>query len=282
MKVLVTGATGFIGQYVIPQLILNGHQVHAVARDKDKARCFDWYKQVEFTSYDITRNNNNLIDQFSECDATIHLAWSGLPNYDELFHFEKNLFADYFFLKALINKGMNHILVTGTCFEYGMKNGCLSESMHTQPVNSYALAKDTLRKFLVAMQKDKIFNLQWARLFYIYGQGQSSSSLISQLDRAIDNGDFSFDMSKGDQLRDYLPVEEVARRLVLLLENPIYNGVTNICSGEPISIRQLVEEHIEKRGVKMQLNLGFYPYSNFESKEFWGKSSIFNKNGKLV
>ncbi len=282
MKVLATGATGFIGQHVISQLILRGHTILAVARDEDKARCFEWYEQVEFICYDINRNNDNFIEQFSQCDATIHMAWPGLPYYDELFHFEKNLFADYLFLKALVEKGMKHLLVTGTCFEYGMKNGCLSEDTPTQPSNSYALAKDTLHKFLVIMQQKELFTLQWARLFYIYGQGQGVNSLLSQLDQAIDNGDPSFNMSGGEQLRDYLPVEEVAQRLVSLLENPAYNGVTNICSGEPISIRRLVEQHIERRGVEMQLNLGFYPYPDFESKAFWGESKIFDANGKLI
>jgi len=282
MKILVTGATGFIGQHVVSQLIFRGHSVVAIGRDEDIACSFEWYKQVEFICFDISSVHNNLIERLTQCDATIHLAWNGLPNYEELFHFEKNLFADYFFLKSLIKNGMKHLLVTGTCFEYGMKNGCLSENTPTEPSNPYALAKDTLHKFLVNMQQKEFFSLQWARLFYIYGEGQGANSLLSQLDRAIDNGDLSFNMSKGDQLRDYLHVEEVARRLVLLLENPNYNGVTNICSGEPISIKQLVEEHIKKRGVQMQLNLGFYPYSDFESKNFWGKSSTFDKNGKLI
>ena len=97
MKILVTGATGFIGQYVVSQLISRGHLVVAIARDEDKAHSFKWYKQVEFICFDIFNFNINLIESLSQCDATIHLAWDGLPNYEEPFHFEKNLFADYFF-----------------------------------------------------------------------------------------------------------------------------------------------------------------------------------------
>lgn len=275
MKVLVTGATGFIGQHVIPQLLECGHTVVAVARDEAKARCFDWFKRVRFITCDIHHLNVNQLEQFGKPDAVIHLAWSGLPNYKELFHFEENLPADYSFLKSLVKSGVGHLLVTGTCFEYGMQSGALSEDMPTMPVNPYELAKDSLHKFLQSLQQQHSFTLQWARLFYMYGQGQSQNSLLAQLDRAVDSGDSVFNMSGGEQLRDYLPVEVVASRLVLLLEHPQYKGVVNICKGEPISVSRLVEQHLAKRGVEIRLNLGYHPYLDYEPMAFWGSSKFF-------
>ncbi len=154
--------------------------------------------------------------------------------------------------------------------------------MPTHPANPYALAKDTLRKFMEELKHQHTFTLQWARLFYMYGPGQNPNSLLAQLDRAIDNGEPVFNMSCGEQLRDYLPVEVVASRLVALLEHPQYNGVVNICSGEPISVRRLVEQHHARRGADIQLNLGHYPYPDYEPLAFWGDaqklSSIRSKN----
>lgn len=283
MRVLVTGASGFVGQHVIPQLIGRGHTVIAVARDESKARQFPWFNKVRFISCDIHLPLVNPVELFEHPEAVIHLAWPGLPNYKDLFHFEKNLPADYRFLKLLVEGGVHHLLVTGTCFEYGMQSGCLAEDMPTHPSNPYGLAKDTLRKFLQSLQQQHSFSLQWARLFYMYGQGQNSNSLLAQLDSVIASKSCeSFNMSSGEQLRDYLPVAEVGRRLVALVENSECNGVINVCSGQPISVRSLVEQYLVKCGVEIRLNLGYYPCPDFEPLAFWGGSKFFNLNGELL
>jgi dTDP-6-deoxy-L-talose 4-dehydrogenase (NAD+) len=277
MKVLVTGATGFVGHHVIPQLLVRGHTVTAVSRHEARARNFAWFNHVRFIECDIHCPITNPFNQFGQPEAVIHLAWPSLPNYKALFHFEKNLPADYRFLKSLVECGVKHLLVTGTCFEYGMQGGELTEDMHTAPAIPYALAKDTLRKFLQSLQLQNAFALQWARLFYMYGEGQNPNSLLAQLDRAIEEGQSEFNMSGGEQLRDYLPVEEVARRMVLLLDHPESGGIVNVCSGKPISVRRLVEQHIAIRGANTQLNLGHYPYPDYEPMAFWGNSDKFNR-----
>ena len=281
MRVLVTGATGFVGRHVVPQLLSSGHAVTAVARDETRAREFSWFDKVAFTACDIYQPVENALQFFGRPDAVIHLAWTGLPNYDQLFHFERNLFADYQFLKSLIDGGARHLLVTGTCFEYGMQSGCLSEDMPTSPAHPYALAKDTLRKFLETLTRDRGVAFQWARLFYMYGPGQNQNSLLSQLDRAVDCSEPVFNMSGGEQLRDYLPVEGVAARLVKLMTHPQCSGVVNVCSGEPISVRRLVEQHVAQRGSDIRLNLGYHPYRDYEPMAFWGDvqrlSSIIGK-----
>jgi len=281
MRVLVTGATGFVGRHVVSELLSHGHAVTAVARDEKRAREFNWFDRVDFIACDIYQAPDNVFQLSGQPDVVMHLAWSGLPNYMQLFHFERNLFVDYHFLKSLIEGGAKHLLVTGTCFEYGIRSGCLSEDMPTSPANPYALAKDTLRKVLEVVTHDRSVAFQWARLFYMYGPGQNPNSLLSQLDRAVENGEQTFNMSGGEQLRDYLPVEEVASRLVKLMTHPQCSGIVNVCRGEPISIRRLVERHLAQRGASIQLNLGYYPYLDHEPMAFWGDvqklSSIIGK-----
>lgn len=270
MRVLVTGATGFVGRHVVAYLIERKHEVLVTARDESKARSMPWFSRVRFIAADLHHPPQRPWDCLGQPEAVMHLAWPGLPNYKSLFHFEENLAADYFFLKSLVQEGVQQILVTGTCFEYGMQSGTLSEDLPAMPANPYALAKDCLRRFLEALRHEHPFVLQWARLFYTYGPGQNPKSLLAQLDAAIDRGDAEFPMSGGEQLRDYLPVETVASHLVSLLEHPAAQGVTNICRGTPISVRRLVEEHMERRGVKLTLRLGHYPYPDFEPMAFWG------------
>jgi dTDP-6-deoxy-L-talose 4-dehydrogenase (NAD+) len=273
VKVLVTGASGFIGRHVVTQLLARGHEVIAVGRDEARARRQSWFESVRFIACDIHGPLDRPAERFGQPQAVMHLAWPGLPNYGALFHFEETLPADYRFLKALVQGGVGQLLVTGTCFEYGMQSGALAEQLPTAPANPYALAKDTLRKQLQSLQQHHPFTLQWARLFYMYGEGQSPTSLLAQLDRALDDGDTSFNMSGGEQLRDYLPVEEVAARSVALLEHPGCNGVVNICSGTPTSVRSLAERHLAARGAGIRLNLGRHPYSSDEPMAFWGDAS---------
>jgi nucleoside-diphosphate-sugar epimerase len=276
MKVLVTGASGFVGQHVVLQLLKRGHVVTAVGRHGAKARGFDWFDRVRFIECDIHCPITDPFEKFGRPEAVIHLAWPGLPNYKSLFHFEKNLPADYRFLKALVEGGASHLLIAGTCLEYGMQNGALTEMMPTMPSIPYALAKDTLRKLLQSLQLQHCFTLQWSRLFYMYGVGQNSNSLLAQLDHAINNGESSFNMSGGEQLRDYLPVEVVALRLVSLIEHSHWNGIVNICSSKPISVRRLVEQHLINRKIEIQLNLGHYPYPEYEPMAFWGDTQFIN------
>ncbi len=267
---LVTGAAGFVGRHVVAALLSRGHQVTAVDRDENGTRKMPWFDQCRFIPYDIHGPIANPRDTFGEAEAVIHLAWPGLPNYKALFHYEVNLPADYRFLKSLVADGYSQLLVTGTCLEYGMQNGCLREEITTQPMNPYALAKDTLRKFLEMLQTERPFRLQWARLFYMHGEGQNPGSLLALLDRAIEQGDPVFNMSGGEQLRDYLPVHQVADHLVKVAEDREFEGVVNVCSGRPTSVRRLVESHLEGKKANIRLNLGHYPYPDYEPMAFWG------------
>jgi len=276
MKVLITGAAGFVGQHVVPELLKRKHDVIAVDCNREKAKEMAWYKKVTFHSKDIFDQKLDHIDEFGMPDAIIHLAWQGLPNYKELFHFEKNLPNDYNFIKKMVMAGVKQVLVTGTCFEYGMQNGQLSEETITMPSTPYGLAKDVLRKFLQELQRSHQFTLQWVRLFYMYGAGQNPNSLLATLDKAIDNGEKIFNMSGGEQLRDYMSIDEVACHLVSLIEHPECSGIINCCSGKPISVRSLVEKRIAESGVNIKLNLGYYPYPDYEPFAFWGSRDKLN------
>ena len=272
MKVLVTGATGFIGNHVVQYLLANNHEVVATSSNEEKAKDFSWFNRVKYLPLNLIQLDQavNYFQYFSSPDIIIHLAWEGLPNYVSLFHFEENLPRHYLFLKNLVLNGAKDITVTGTCFEYGMQEGELSETMPALPSNSYAIAKDTLRKFLEQLQLKNSFNLKWARLFYMYGPGQNPQSIFSQLQKAIDTKETVFNMSAGDQLRDYLSVEKIAEYIVRIALQNIEKGIINCCCGIPIKVSDLVEEYLQQQNKTIQLNKGFYPYSKNEPMNFWG------------
>ncbi len=270
MTVLVTGATGFVGRHLISALLAKDFKVRAVSRNIEAARAMPWFDEVEFVTADIHAPDLDVESLADGMDAIAHLAWTGLPNYQALFHFERNLPLDYAFLKRVIEAGVSQVLVTGTCFEYGLQSGPLSEAVAAQPGTPYGLAKHTLRLFLEALQRERAFTLQWARLFYLYGEGQNHNSLLASLDRAIDAGDTQFDMSMGDQLRDYLEIRQAASRLASFIAHRNVDGVINCCSGQPVSVRALVEQRVRQRQSSIVLNLGRYGYSAHEPMAFWG------------
>jgi dTDP-6-deoxy-L-talose 4-dehydrogenase (NAD+) len=275
MKILVTGATGFLGNHVIPELINRGHEVIATARSLEKAKACSWYRKVLFVPYDfscVTRDIS-IYHLFNEPDILIHLAWDGLPNFKDLIHIEQHLHHQYLFLKNYLYSGGKHVLVTGTCLEYGMQSGCLSEDMPTDPVTAYGVAKNSLRQFIDILQKHQHpFVFQWVRLFYMYGDGQHTKSIIPQLQFAIANGEKFFNMSGGDQTRDYLHVSKVAEYISKIAEQKRITGIINCCSGNPISIKLLVKEYTDLDGSDIQFNYGFYPYNDYEPMHFWGKT----------
>lgn len=273
-KVLVTGATGFIGRYVIEELLKSNHSVIATSSGNNLSNV-PWLPKVDFIPFDFKAYSpaTNYYRFFKEPDCMIHLAWEGLPNYKSLFHFEDNLSRHYVFLKNMVTNGLKDLSVTGTCLEYGFKEGALREDMATEPANAYAIAKDTLRKFLQQLQQQHPFLLKWMRLFYMYGQGQGQKSLFAQLDAAIGNNEASFNMSGGEQVRDYLPVEDVARFVKMIALQQQVDGVINCSSGTGVRLKDLVAGYLHQKNATISLNLGFYPYLDYEPMAFWGDNS---------
>ncbi|WP_406819471.1 NAD-dependent epimerase/dehydratase family protein [Pseudomonas sp. KnCO4] len=270
LHVLVTGATGFVGRHLVAQLLARGCRVRALARDLERARRMPWFDQVQFVAADLQLADARQVASWVDgIDALAHLAWPGLPNYQALFHLEQNLMADYRFVKHAVEAGVAQVLVTGTCFEYGMQSGPLDEHCPARPANPYGLAKHSLHQFLQALQMHRPFSLQWARLFYLHGEGQNPNSLLAALDRAIDSKAAVFDMSAGEQLRDFQPVTEAARQLAGLLHCSGFSGVVNCASGRPVAVRSLVEQRLRERGAELLLNLGHYPYPSHEPMAFW-------------
>lgn len=275
LKIAITGATGFIGRHLVP-LLPKEHTIVAIVRNAETARACTWLKDIELSELDISNFSGNAYLALSEPDILIHLAWDGLPNYKSTTHLTEGA-NQLLFLKSAIEGGLHNLTITGTCFEYGMQSGSLDENGETKPSNPYAVAKDNLRKAVEFVAQEFKCSFKWARLFYMYGDGQNNNSLIPMLEKAIAMGDEKFDMSRGEQLRDYLHVSDVAKNIIAIALQTEICGVVNCCSGEPISVRRLVEKIISEKYSKICPNLGVYPYPDYEPMAFWGKINNLNK-----
>lgn len=277
-KIIVSGANGFIGSHVLLQGIklFPNYQWIATSANAQKAVSKPWFKKVEFIPYDYLSPKTEIPFSFAEHDVFIHSAWGYLPFFKKEEHLTVELPSQKNFLQKCIEKGLKNLTVLGTCYEYGMQEGCLNEEKNPhQAVIPYPKAKVKLYEWL--KERYPNVNLTWMRLFYMYGEGQSEKSLIPQLEKALAENRPAFDMSKGDQIRDYQKVEEMAEKIVRIAMLGENNGIVNICSGKPITILELVKNYLKEKNKSITLNTGVYPYPDYEPFAFWGCPEKMNK-----
>jgi dTDP-6-deoxy-L-talose 4-dehydrogenase (NAD+) len=269
MRLAVTGATGFIGRHVLRDLARRRIRAVAAARTMTS----DVTELHEWVMLDVHEPGADPYAALRHPDVLIHLAWGGLPDYGSETHVAVELPAHVRFLTTLVRSGLSGLVVAGTCMEYGMREGVMREEDRPAPANPYAKAKDALRIELESLRAHQPYDLTWTRVFYLYGEGQSPTSLYSQLGAAQSSGLKSLDMSSGDQVRDFLPVADAASTLVRLALMGRHHGIVNVCSGRPIAVRDIAERWVKQNGWHVKLNLGARPPSPYEPRAFWGDRS---------
>ncbi|HQX33243.1 MAG TPA: NAD(P)-dependent oxidoreductase [Dokdonella sp.] len=272
MRVTVTGANGFIGRHVVRELRKRGAQVIAVSRHPDQP--LD--SGVTPCAMDIKAIDRSTLDRIGKSDVLLHLAWGGLPNYRSAHHLESEMPKHAAFLESCILGGMNRVVVAGTCFEYGLQSGELDETAPVRPITAYGLAKHSLHRHLLHLRERHAFGLGWLRPFYLYGDGQAATSLYAQLRTAIDSGSHGFDMSHGDQVRDFLPVELAASRIAALALTHPDMGTVNLCSGKPTRVIDIVGDWLHEWNADIVLNRGVHPVPDYEPFAFWGNARRLN------
>ena len=107
----------------------------------------------------------------------------------------------------------------------------------------------------------------------MYGRGQNPNSLLSQLEKALATGEKVFNMSGGEQIRDFMPVEEVASAIVSIAFQNKISGIINCCSGKPVKVMDFVRSYLREKSKDLTLNLGYYPYPDYEPMAFWGDNT---------
>lgn len=277
MKILVTGATGFIGHHVVQWLVDHDYDVVATGTSREKAKRFPWYNSVKFIPCDYFSINLDYYTYFENPEIIIHLGWKNA--YDNSVHnqLEVNLPQTINFLQKFMTHDNIKIVGMGSSHEYGTLKGCLEENVDVNPNNPYGIAKDSLRRYIQIAAEEYGFSWNWIRQFYLLGDGQNRSSFQGQLEQAITTKLPQFGMSGGVQLRDFIPVEIAAEYISkIALQNKI-SGVVNCCTGTPQSLRDIALEYIHQKKSEMELQLGYYPYRKNEIMEQWGDNSLLKR-----
>lgn len=273
MKIAITGATGFIGKAVVKELLNNKIKPIIIVRKQSKIP--NYFLNCEIFKTNFLKIEKKLYYKIKQPDVLIHLAWDGLSDYQSKKHLMKELPNQKKFLENLLSSGLKNLFVAGTCFEYQLVENCIKENVKLRPINNYGKAKKKLLIKLISLSKKFNYNLIWARLFYVYGKNQSKRSIFGQLRDAVIKKKTFFNMSDGEQLRDYMSVEEVAKHIVKLSLSKKNLGAINLCSGKPIKVKNLVKKFLKKNKWKIKLNFGYFEVPKNEPKNFWGLPSKY-------
>ncbi len=265
MRIFLTGASGFIGSHVARALLSAGCDVAALVRnDNPLWRLSDMASRLTLLRGDLT-NLAALRPTLAawQPEACIHLAWYAEPG--KYLHSLENipaLMAGLTLLTELIQLECEQVVMVGTCAEYLSDKAILLENAPTGPATIYAATKLSLNLIGQQMAAASGINFAWARIFYLYGPYEDERRAVPALIRALLNGQ-PFPATLGEQVRDYLHVEDVASALVTLAERRA-NGVFNIASGVPVTMRQLMETIGEIAGRSDLIRFGGVPYRDWE------------------
>jgi len=258
VKVLVTGAAGFIGSHVARQLVREGHEVHALARPQtDLWRLEDIRDSLHFMKGDLL--DSSFIPQPSSFDMCIHLAWYVEPG--KYLHSTLNkdwIEASLRLARNLRDAGCRRFVAAGTCFEYATTDPPQRESTPTAPSTLYVQSKLDLLRALPTVA----IEFAWVRFFYQYGQYEDPRRLVPLVINSLREGQQA-KVVTGDRLRDYLHVEDVASAVCAVAQSNLA-GAVNIGSGVRLTGHDIVLTIGQLLDRVDLIRFGAYPYSPTE------------------
>lgn len=280
MKILVTGANGYLGMGIVNQL-LNENQI-IVATDYQVDN-IDQRAIIKKT--DIFKVENPY-EYFEKPDVLLHLAWRNGFIHNAISHIEE-MPNHYSFIKKLVESGIKQVTCLGSMHEIGFYEGCINENTPTNPLSLYGIGKDALRKSVELLAKEKGTTFQWLRGYYIVGNTGYGNSIFSKINIAEKEGQEEFPFTTGQNQWDFLNYDDFCKQVAATVEQDEINGVVNICSGYPEKLADRVERFIQENNYKIRLKYGAFPDRAYDSKAVWGdnrkiKSIMENRQkGKL-
>jgi nucleoside-diphosphate-sugar epimerase len=243
MRVVLTGATGFLGTHVRAQLA--GHEVLCLSRDPDRVPRAAGLRAVRA---DLKSDGEWIAEVAAfRPEWCFHLAWEGLPDYS-LRQCRLNLDASLRLLEALARSGVRRVIGAGSCWEYGVASGPVGEDTVPRAPGAFAATKQALLTMLDAVARESAFEYRWARIFFVYGTGQRRESLIPHLGAAYASGQTP-NIREPQTVQDFIHADDVASALVALAGADAPSGVFNIGTGQPTPVghvANLAADHFSK------------------------------------
>ncbi|GAC1556799.1 MAG: NAD(P)-dependent oxidoreductase [Herpetosiphon sp.] len=250
-RVLLTGGSGFIGRHATQPLLDAQYEIHAVSSVARSGDSVIWHRADLLDS----RSTTELVREIAPTHL-LHFAWYAVPGAywrsPENFRW---VGASLHLLNAFAEYGGKRVVMAGTCAEYDWTYGHCSEA-HTplMPTTPYGVCKHALQLMLAAHASNAGLCSAWGRIFFLYGPHEHPNRLVASVIRSLLAGEAAR-CSHGNQVRDFLHVQDVADAFVSLLESGV-TGPVNIASGQPTTIKDVVGMIAERLGQRSLVQLG--------------------------
>jgi nucleoside-diphosphate-sugar epimerase len=257
---LLTGATGFVGRQVLRALDESGSRVRVVIREgkQELLAPFKCIESIVTTPNLFAEDSAWWSDICQGVDTAIHVAWYTDPG--KYLQSPKNLdclIGTLQMAKGAAQAKVRRFIGIGTCFEYELSSGLLSVETSLSPLTPYACTKVAAFMALSKILPIQGVEFAWCRLFYLYGEGENAQRLVPYLRGKLAAGETA-ELTEGRQIRDFLDVRDAGREITNIALG-FHQGAVNICSGIPITVRQLVENIADEYNRHDLLKFGSRP-----------------------
>jgi nucleoside-diphosphate-sugar epimerase len=255
-RVLVTGATGFIGRHCLTRLVARGYDVHGVFSSGSPIE----FPGVKWHQADLLEGQQvELLLREVAPTHLLHLAWNATPGvYISSPENLAWLCSSLQMARLFSELGGTRVVTAGTCFEYSWDYGyCREHLTPLEPSTLYGTCKHALQLTLSSLSEQAGLSSAWGRIFFLYGPHEHPGRLVSSVIRALLQGEEA-PCSPGTQMRDFLYVEDVAGAFVALLDSETL-GPVNIGSGHPVAVKDVVQEIARQLGQQRLVKLGALP-----------------------
>ena len=261
MTILLTGASGFIGRHVLGRLLRQGHAVKAVVRDAKRAAFDESAGALSVLDGGITQVQ---ADQLKGCEALVHLAAHGVVAgmNDWPACFQTNVADSLALWLRAINAGVKRFIICGSCFEYGRSGeryDFIPVDAPLEPTAAYHASKAAATMAALGLAADRNVEMLILRPFHVFGPGEAPRRFWPALRQAALSG-ADFPMTTGEQVRDFVRVEEVADAFCAAVVAPeVHPGhpvIRNLGSGSPMTLRAFAEAEWARMGARGRLLIG--------------------------
>jgi nucleoside-diphosphate-sugar epimerase len=235
-RVLVTGASGFIGRRALAPLLEAGFEVHATARGTSPpdGRAVTWHAADL-----LDAGQRRAVVERVRASHLLHLAWCGAPVWEAPENAAWAV-ATADLLEDFAARGGTRAVFAGTCAEYAWGGSQpLREDAPLEPATLYGVCKNAARRVVQELGERRGVCVAWGRVFHVYGPGEDPRRLVAGIARALLAGERAA-TSPGEQVRDFLHVDDVGAAFAALVAAEV-GGAVNIASGEGVSVRRVAE-----------------------------------------
>ena len=270
--IVLTGATGFVGRQILRDLITRGERVRVVVRDRARLTAGNDTALVEvLETPDLFAETGERLEAFlADADLLVHAAWYAEPGKYltsplNLHCLEGTLRLAQAFCRA----GGKRFVGLGTCAEYDFSGEVLTEETPLKPTTLYAACKASVFQVLSHLLGAEGVEFGWCRLFYLHGEGEDERRLVPYVRKQLQAGEPAL-LSTGLQVRDFINVVDAARMIVDFSLDSLC-GAANICTGIPMTVRELAEQIADEYGRRDLLRFGERPDNLFDPPMVVGK-----------